>query len=78
MQNITSVTNPVPGQEGNTYRSPITPNDPQIQNIPDPSRVGRADARSDRQDTANMNAARRFDSYFRAFIQELRASGSIS
>lgn len=78
MPNITSVTNPVPGQEGNTYRSPITPNDPQIQNIPDPTRVGRADARSDRQDTANMDVGRRYDSYFQAFLQELRSSGSIT
>lgn len=78
MPNITSVTNPVPGQEGNTYRSPITPNDTQIQNIPDPTRVGRADARSDRQDTANMDVARRYDSYFQTFLQALRSSGSIS
>lgn len=78
MPNITSVTNPVPGQEGNTYRSPIAPNDPQIQNIPDPTRVGRADARSDRQDTANTDVARRYDSYFQTFLQSLRSSGSIS
>lgn len=78
MPNITSVTNPVPGQEGNTYRSPITPNDTQIQNIPDPTRVGRADARSDRQDTANMDVGRRYDSYFQTFLQALRSSGSIT
>lgn len=78
MPNITSVTNPVPGQEGNTYRSPITPNDTQIQNIPDPTRVGRADARSDRQDTAKMDVGRRYDSYFQTFLQALRSSGSIT
>ncbi len=79
MPNITSVTNPVPGQEGNnTYRSPITPNDPHIQNIPDPSRVGRADARTDRQDTATAEAARRYDSYFQAFLKELRSSGTVA
>lgn len=78
MPNIASVTNPVPGQEGNTYRSPITPNDTQIQNIPDPTRVGRADARSDRQDTANMDVGRRYDSYFQTFLQALRSSGSIT
>ena len=71
MPNIISVTNPVPGQEGNTYRSPITPNDPQIQNIPDPTRVGRADARTDRQDTGNTEIGRRYDSYFQAFLQAL-------
>ena len=78
MANIVSVTNPVPGQEANTYRSPIAPNDPQIQNIPDPTRVGRPDARSDRQDTANTNLTRRYDSYFQTFLQALRSSGSVS
>lgn len=57
---------------------PITPNDTQIQNIPDPTRVGRADARSDRQDTANMDVGRRYDSYFQTFLQALRSSGSIT
>ena len=78
MANIVSVTNPVPGQEANTYRSPITPNDPHIQNIPDPTRVGRADARNDRQDTANTSLTRRYDSYFQTFLQALRSSGSVS
>ena len=78
MPNITSVTNPVPGQEGNTYRSPITPNDPQIQNVPDPSRINRTDARTDRQDAAQTQTARRYDSYFQAFLQALRSSGSVT
>ncbi len=78
MPNITSVTNPAPGQEANTYRSPITPGDTQVQNVPDPSRVGRADARTDRQDTAKTDIPRRYDSYFQAFMQALRNSGSVS
>lgn len=79
MPNITSVTNPVPGQENNTnYRSPITPNDAQIKNIPDPSRISRADQRTDRQDTASSGLPRRFDSYFQAFLQELGTFGSVS
>lgn len=79
MPNITSVTNPVPGQENNTgYRSPITPNDTQIKNIPDPSRISRADQRTDRQDTASSGLPRRFDSYFQAFLQDLSVFGSVS
>lgn len=79
MPNITSVTNPVPGQENNTsYRSPITPNDTQVKNIPDPSRISRADQRTDRQDTAGSGLTRRYDSYFQAFLQDLRAFGSVS
>ncbi|MDR3765425.1 MAG: hypothetical protein Q3Y08_00075 [Butyricicoccus sp.] len=78
MPNITSVTNPAPGQDPNTYRSPITPNDTQIKNIPDPTRVGRTDARTDRQDTASTDVTRRYDSYFQSFLQALRSSGSVS
>ena len=78
MPNITSVTNPAPGQDSNTYRSPITPNDTQIKNIPDPTRVSRTDARTDRQDTASTDVARRYDSYFQSFLQSLRSSGTVT
>lgn len=79
MTNITSVTNPTPGQDNSAnYRSPIAPNDPQVKNVSDPSRITRADQRSDRQDTAGSGLARRYDSYFQAFLQELRSFGSIS
>lgn len=78
MPNIANVTNPVPSQESSSYKPSIAPNDPHIQNIPDPSRVGRPDQRSDRQDTATSNQAKRYDSYFQAFLNNLRDSGSIS
>lgn len=78
MPNISNVTNPVPGQEVNTYKPSVTPNDTQIQNVPDPSRVGRPDARSERQDTATSNETRRYDSYFQSFLKALRDSGSVS
>lgn len=79
MTNITSVTNPTPGQDSSAnYRSPITPNDTQVKNVPDPSRITRADQRSDRQDTADSGLTRRYDSYFQAFLQDLRSFGSVS
>ncbi len=79
MTNITSVTNPTPGQDSSAnYRSPITPNDTQIKNVPDPSRITRADQRTDRQDTADSKLSRRYDSYFQAFLQDLRSFGSVS
>lgn len=78
MPNISNVTNHVPGQDVNTYRPSVSPNDTHVQNIPDPSRVGRADARSERQDTATANQTRRYDSYFQAFLNSLKTSGSVS
>lgn len=79
MTNITSVTNPTPGQDSSAnYRSPITPNDTQVKNVPDPSRITRADQRTDRQDTADSKLSRRYDSYFQAFLQDLRSFGSVS
>lgn len=78
MPNISNVTNAVPGQEVTSYKPSVTPNDTQIQNIPDPSRVGRSDARTEREDTATSSGARRYDSNFQAFLNALRDTGSIS
>ncbi len=78
MPNISNVTNPVPGQEVSSYRPSVSPNDTQIQNIPDPSRVGRSDARTEREDTATSSGAKRYDSNFQAFLNSLRDTGSIS
>lgn len=78
MPNISNVTNPVPGQEVSSYKPSVTPNDTQIQNVPDPSRVGRSDSRTEREDTATSSGARRYDSNFQAFLNSLRDTGSIS
>lgn len=78
MPNISNVTNPVPGQEVSSYRPSVSPNDTQIQNVPDPSRVGRSDARTEREDTATSSGAKRYDSNFQAFLNSLRDTGSIS
>lgn len=76
MPELLGITNPVPGYDGaaNPRGTSVTPNDPHIQNIPDPSRVVRPDARTDRQDTGAQQDARqlRFDSNFNAFLERLR------
>lgn len=77
MPDISRVTNPVPGYDNVNRNTPTSPNDTQIQNIPDPSRVGRADARTDRQDAGDSTALR-YDSNFQAFLQALREAGTVT
>ncbi len=50
MPEILRPTNPVPNYDNANVRSqPITPNDTHIQNVVDPSRVTRADQRTEQQ-----------------------------
>ena len=76
MPDLLGVTNPVPGHDNNNVNRnmQITPNDPRIQNAPDPTRVGRPDNRTEQQDTgdaAGGNQALRYDSNFASFLQRL-------
>ena len=76
MPDLLGVTNPVPGHDSNNVNRnmPVSPNDPRIQNAPDPSRVSRPDNRSERQDTGDASSgsqALRYDSNFGAFLQRL-------
>ena len=76
MPDLLGVTNPVPGHDSNNVNRnmPVSPNDPRIQNAPDPSRVSRPDNRSERQDTGDASTgsqALRYDSNFGAFLQRL-------
>ena len=71
----------MPGYDGTNNRSmPVSPNDPQIQNIPDPSRVNRPDARTDREDTGTLADPERtrYDSNFQAFLQRLAETPSLA
>ncbi len=81
MPDLLGATNPVPGYDStSTNRNiPISPNDTQIQNIPDPTRVGRADARTDQQDAGVLNDFNRirYDSNFQTFLQRLRETPSL-
>ena len=76
MPDLLGVTNPVPGHDSsNVNRNiPVSPSDTRIQNAPDPTRVGRPDNRTERQDTgdaAGANQGLRYDSNFAAFLQRL-------
>ena len=76
MPDLLGVTNPVPGHDSNNVNRnmPVSPNDPRIQNVPDPTRVTRPDNRTEQQDTgdaAKGNQALRYDSNFAAFLQRL-------
>ena len=76
MPDLLGVTNPVPGHDSNNVNRnmPVSPNDPRIQNAPDPSRVSRPDNRSERQDTGDASSgsqALRYDSNFASFLQRL-------
>ena len=84
MANLMGVTNPVPGYDGpnNTRVQPtaIRPGDTTIQNIPDPTRVGRPDARTD-QNGANdalLSDGLRYDSNLQMFLQALRESPDLA
>ena len=55
MPDLLGVTNAVPGNDSNLINRnmPSIPNDPRLQNAPDPTRVTRSDNRSERQDTGD-------------------------
>ena len=75
MPDLLGATNPVPGYDNAvTNRNlPISPDNTQIQNIPDPSRVTRTDQRTDRQDQNLQGDGRiRYDSNYQTFLQRLR------
>ena len=78
MPDLLGATNPVPGYDNTiTNRNiPISPNNSQVQNIPDPSRVTGADNRTEQQDAGQAGGKVRYDSNFQAFIQRLRQSPS--
>ena len=83
MPDLLGVTNPVPGHDNNNVNRnmQITPNDPRIQNAPDPTRVGRPDNRTEQQDTgdaAGGNQALRYDSNFASFLQRLMNTPGMS
>lgn len=83
MANLMGVTNPVPGYDGpNNNRAvplPQKPTDTTIQNIPDPNRVVRPDARTDQNSAGNAldSQALRYDSNLQFFFQALRESPDV-
>ena len=81
MADLLGATNPVPGLDNAAANrgAPISPNDRQLQNIPEPTRVSRADGRAERQGASDAAKAPvlRYDSNFQTFLQRLREQPDI-
>ena len=81
MPDLLGATNPVPGYDKSTVNRNITvsPENTQIQNVPDPSKVVRADGRTEQQDSNLQGDGHiRYDSNFQTFLQPLRDTSSLA
>lgn len=81
MANLLGATNPVPGYDNSTINRnlPVSPESTQIQNVTDPSRVSRADGKTEQQDNASEAGQQiRYDSNFQTFIQRLRGTPELT
>ena len=81
MPDLLGVTNAVPGNDANLINRnmPSIPNDPRVQNAPDPNRVSRPDNRTERQDSGDTGGRPiRYDSNFITFLQRLRETPGLS
>ena len=81
MPDLLGATNPVPGYDKSTVNRNITvsPENTQIQNVPDPSKVVRADGRTEQQDSNLQGDGHiRYDSNFQTFLQRLRDTPSLA
>ncbi|MDE6591195.1 MAG: hypothetical protein K2K53_12810 [Oscillospiraceae bacterium] len=74
MADLLGATNPVPGYDNTAINRniPVSPDNTQIQNVPDPSRVTGADNRTEQQDASQEGQQVRYDSNFQTFLQQLR------
>ncbi len=83
MPDILGATNPVPGYDKTSLNRNVTVSPestpPQIQNVPDPSRVNKADGRTEQQDSNLQGDGKiRYDSNFQTFLQRLRDAPSLA
>jgi len=80
MPDLLGATNPVPGYDNTvTNRNiAISPNNTQVQNVPDLDRVTGADNRTEQQDSSQAGGQVRYDSNFQTFIQKLRQAQDLS
>lgn len=84
MAELLGASNRVPGYDSaNNNRTQLTPSragDPQIQNVPDPTRVGRADGRTDQQgaNDALQSDVLRYDSNLQTFLEQLRQTPELT
>ncbi|WP_294551536.1 hypothetical protein [uncultured Pseudoflavonifractor sp.] len=84
MAELMGAANRVPGYDSaNNNRTQLVPSrsgDPQVQNVPDPSRVVRADAKTEQQtaDQGLESNVLRYDSNLQTFLEQLRQTPELS
>lgn len=81
MPDLLGATNPVPGYDNSiTNRNiPVSPDNTQIQNVPDPGRIVRPDGRTEQQDGSQQDfGGVRYDSNFQTFLQRLRETPNLA
>ncbi|MEY8387089.1 hypothetical protein AALC17_07300 [Oscillospiraceae bacterium 38-13] len=81
MPDLLGATNPVPGYDKSTINRniPVSPENTQIQNVPDPTKVVRADGRTEQQESNLQGDGHiRYDSNFQTFLQRLRDTPSLA
>ena len=81
MPDLLGATNPVPGYDKTTLNRniPVSPDNTQIQNVPDPKKVVRADGRTEQQDSNLQGDGRiRYDSNFQTFLQRLKDTPNLA
>lgn len=81
MPDLLGATNPVPGYDNSipNRNISVSPDNTQIQNVPDPSKVVRADRRTEQQDGGQPGSGGvRYDSNFQTFLQRLRETPNLA
>ena len=81
MPDLLGATNPVPGHDISLSNRniPVSPDNTQIQNVPDPSKVVRADRRTEQEDSGQGGSGQvRYDSNFQTFLQRLRETPNLA
>ena len=84
MADLLGAANRVPGYDNTvnnrTQMAPARTGNPQVQNIPDPTRVGRADQRNEQQGSndALQSDVLRYDSNFQSYLEQLRQTPELA
>lgn len=82
MADILGATNPVPGYDKSVTNRNVpvsSENNARLQNVPDTTRISRADGRTERQGNELQNGGNiRYDSSFQTFVQRLRETPDLA
>lgn len=78
MSDILKVTTPTTGYENTSRSNPIQSNDPNIQNIVDPSKVGRPDGKAGYSENQQKQFTLNYESNFEMFLQMVKNTSKLS